>query len=52
MIIKYETGTDELEQFKAQPYEMVVRMQKPLFVVAIVPLINELKRTMNEAFDK
>lgn len=52
MIIKYETGTDELEKFKAQPYEMVVRIQKPLEITALVPLINELKRTMNEAFDK
>ena len=52
LIILFETGSNELEQFKAQDYNLVVRVQKPLHIVPILPLLNELQRTMEVAFDK
>ena len=48
LIILYETGTVD-EKFKAQTYDLVIRIQKPLYIVALIPLINELSRTMFEA---
>ena len=38
------------EDFKKCPYELKVDIDKPLYIVALFPLINELQRTMNAAF--
>ena len=46
LIIKYVADED----FKKCPYELRVKIQKPLYIVALFPLINELQRTMNAAF--
>ena len=47
MILEYEANQD----FIACPYHIKLRVDKPLFIVAIIPLINELQRTMNGAFE-
>ena len=45
--IKYEANED----FKECPYKIRIRGQKSLYIVLIVPLINEFQRTLNDAFE-
>lgn len=45
--IKYEQNED----FKECPFKLRVRGQKSLYVVVIVPLINEIMRTLDNAFE-
>lgn len=46
MVILAESGSTELEKFKNQPNDLVVRVQKPLYIITIMPLFNELARTL------
>ena len=45
--VKYESNHD----FKECPFKLRIRGQKSLYVVIIVPLLNEIQRTLDNAFD-
>ena len=47
LILEYEAN----QAFEACPYHVTLKMQKPLHIVALMPLINELQRAMNAAFE-
>mmetsp|Transcript_10734 Transcript_10734/g.16327 ORF Transcript_10734/g.16327 Transcript_10734/m.16327 type:complete len:113 (+) Transcript_10734:1814-2152(+) len=46
LIIEYSTIENG-----ACPYHLKCRSEKQLFIVALIPLLNELQRTMNAAFE-
>ena len=47
LIVNYEANSN----FKECPYHLKVNVQKPLYIVGIMPLINEIQRTLDDAFE-
>jgi len=47
LIVEYVSNED----FKTCPYHLTVKIEKPLYITALFPLINELQRTMNASFE-
>jgi len=47
LIVEYVADED----FKICPYHLIVKIEKPLYITTLFPLINELQRTMNASFE-